>query len=109
MDKLNNVLGTGFKKENLLNLVTKIVRQMLILGKYLRVNLQKTNLFERIIAGISKKKGKELPEKRESASSRNNDAEKKVKLADKIVESDSEEIEKTKKDDLESVESTNNL
>ena len=36
-----------------------------------------------------------MPEKRESASSRNNDAEKKVKLADKIVESDSEEFEKT--------------
>ena len=110
MDKLNNVLGTGFKKENLVesgheNRATDVDFGEVFAGESSKnESLRKYNR-----QGVSSKKGKELPEKRESASSRNNDAEKKVKLADKIVESDSEEIEKTNKDELESVESTNNL
>ena len=110
MDKLNNVLGTGFKKENLVesgheNRATDVDFGEVFAGESSKnESLRKDNR-----QGVSSKKGKELPEKRESATSGNNDAEKKVKLADKIVESDSEEIEKTNKDDLESVESTNNL
>ena len=103
MDKLNNILSAGIKKEFSVessheNRTSDVDFGEVFAGESSKnESLRKDNR-----QGVSSKKGKELPEKRESASSRNNDAE-------KNSESDSKEIEKTKKNDLESVESTNDL
>ena len=103
MDKLDNILSAGIKKEFSIESSHENRASDVDFGEVFAGESSKNESLGRDNRqGVSSKKGKELPENGEYAPSRNNDAE-------KTSESDSKEIEKTKKNDLESVESTNDL